>query len=65
MGIDVNKWMHYISALGVNFVNPYEEGWDIPGREGGKAAGFNQISDIDLTMANSINQYIMLMDKIE
>lgn len=36
MGIDVNKWMHYLSALGVAFINPYEEGWDIPGREGGK-----------------------------
>lgn len=36
MGIDVNKWMHYLGALGVVFINPYEEGWDIPGREGGK-----------------------------
>lgn len=36
MNIDVAKWMHYLSALGVNFINPYEEGWDIPGREGGK-----------------------------
>lgn len=27
MGIDVNKWMHYLSALGVMFINPYEEGW--------------------------------------
>lgn len=36
MGIDVNKWMHYLGALGVAFINPYEEGWDVPGREGGK-----------------------------
>lgn len=27
MGIDVNKWMHYLGALGVAFINPYEEGW--------------------------------------
>ena len=27
MGIDVNKWMHYLSALGIMFINPYEEGW--------------------------------------
>lgn len=27
MGIDVDKWMHYMNALGVVFVNPYEEGW--------------------------------------
>lgn len=65
MNIDVSKWMHYLSALGVNFINPYEEGWDIPGREGGKPAQFNQITALDLTMANTINQYIMLMDKIE
>lgn len=65
MGIDVNKWMHYLSALGVAFVNPYDEGWDIPGREGGKPSGFNQFSQIDLTMANTIDQYINLMDKIE
>ena len=65
MNIDVSKWMHYLSALGVNFVNPYEEGWDIPGREGGKQSQFNQISALDLTMANTIDQYINLMDKIE
>lgn len=65
MNIDVAKWMHYLSALGVNFVNPYEEGWDIPGREGGRPSQFNQISALDLTMANTIDQYINLMDKIE
>lgn len=65
MNIDASKWMHYLSAIGVNFVNPYEEGWDIPGREGGKPAQFNQISALDLTMADVINQYINLMSKIE
>lgn len=65
MNIDVNKWLHYLSAVGVNFINPYEEGWDIPGRDGSRPASFNQITSIDLTMANVINQYIMLMGKIE
>ena len=65
MGIDINKWMHYLSALGVMFINPYEEGWDIPGREGGKPATFNQFTALDLTMANVIDQYINLMMKIE
>ena len=64
MNIDVAKWMHYLGALGVNFVNPYEEGWDIPGREGGKPSQFNQITALDLTMANTIDQYINLMDRI-
>ena len=65
MNIDVAKWAHYLSALGVNFVNPYEDGWDIPGREGGKASAFNQFSAADLTMANVIDQYINLLNKIE
>ena len=65
MNIDVNKWMHYLSALGVNFINPYEEGWDIPGRDGSHPSPFNQIASVDLTMANVIAQYIQLMDKIE
>lgn len=65
MGIDVNKWMHYLSALGVAFINPYEDGWDIPGRDGGKPAQFNQFQAWDLSMANVIDQYINLMAKIE
>lgn len=65
MNIDVNKWMHYLSALGVAFINPYDEGWDIPGREGGKPSQFNQLSSWDLTMSNVIAEYIQLMLKIE
>lgn len=65
MNIDVNKWMHYLSALGVAFINPYDEGWDIPGREGGKPSPFNQLSSWDLTMSNVIAEYIQLMQKIE
>ena len=40
-------------------------GWNIPGREGGKPASFNQITSLDLTMSNIIAEYIQLMDKIE
>jgi hypothetical protein len=65
MGIDVNKWLHYLSALGVNLINPYEEGWDIPGREGGKPAQFNGISAQDLSMTNVIAGYLELLDKID
>lgn len=65
MNISPAKWMHYLSSVGVNFINPYEEGWDIPGREGGKPAQFNQITALDLTMSNVIAEYIQLMDKIE
>ena len=65
MNITPERWMHYLSSVGVNFINPYEEGWNIVGREGGKAAQFNQITALDLTMSNVIAEYIQLMDKIE
>lgn len=65
LGIDTAKWMHYLSALGVAFINPYDEGWDIPGREGGRPASFNGFTTWDLTMGNVIAQYIQLLDKIE
>lgn len=65
MNITPERWMHYLSSVGVNFINPYEEGWNIPGREGGKPATFNQITALDLTMSNVIAEYIQLMDKIE
>lgn len=36
MNIAPDRWLHYLSSVGVNFINPYEEGWNIPGRDGGK-----------------------------
>lgn len=65
MGITVDKWMHYLSSVGVNFINPYDTQWNVPGREGGKPAQFNQITALDLTMSNVIAEYIQLMNKIE
>lgn len=65
LGIDESKWMHYLTAMGVAFVNPYDEGWNIPGREGGKASAYNQLTAVDLSMANVLAEYINLMEKIE
>jgi hypothetical protein len=65
MDMDVPRWLHMLNAVGINFINPYEEGWDIPGREGGKPAAYNQMTEHDLTMGNVISQYIELMFKIE
>jgi hypothetical protein len=65
MGVTTEKFLHYLSSLGVVFFNPYEEGWDIPGREGGKPSSFNQFSSVDLSMSNVIAGYIQLMVKIE
>lgn len=65
MGITPERWLHYLSSVGVNFINPYEEGWNIPGREGGKPSQYNQLTALDLTMSQVIAEYIQLMDKIE
>jgi len=63
MGITPERWMHYLSAVGVNFVNPYEGNPSDP--SGTRAAAFNQFHSDDLTMSNVIAEYIQLMDKIE
>lgn len=65
MNITPERWMHYLSSVGVNFINPYDTQWGIPGRDGSKPASFNQITALDLTMSNVISEYIQLMDKIE
>lgn len=39
MGITPAKWMHYLSSVGVAFVNPYEEGWGNSERSGGHCFG--------------------------
>ena len=48
-----------------DFTIVHNTGWDIPGRDGSNPAAFNQISAMDLTMANVIDGYINLMSKIE
>jgi hypothetical protein len=62
-GYDFNKWIYYLSALGINIVNPYEDEMGV--ERHGKAASFNQFSSIDLSMANVINEYVLLLSKIE
>ncbi len=65
MNIDPAKWMHYLSSVGVMFINPYEDGWDVPGREGGRPSAYNQFTELDLTMSNVIGEYVNLLAKIE
>lgn len=40
-------------------------GWDIPGRDGGRPSQFSNYTAMDLTMGNTINTYIGLLEKIE
>lgn len=62
MGITVERWMHYLSSVGVSFINPYETS---PEGSAGRPSQFNQFQSMDLTMSNVISEYIQLMDKIE
>lgn len=39
MGITPTKWLHYLSSVGVSFVNPYEEGFGNTERSGGHCFG--------------------------
>lgn len=63
-GWDVQKWMYYLDALGIMFVNSFEEG-----KRGtqfqGKTPSFNQFQSIDLTMGDMVQQCVGILDKIE
>lgn len=61
-GMDIDRWMYYLKAMKIAFINSFEEG-----RKGvatGKIANFNQFQSIDLSLANTIQQYIETLDYI-
>ena len=61
-GIDMEKWMYYFDTLGLAFINSFEEG---KGKFAGQTSSFNQFANIDMTLSQSIGQYINIMAKIE
>lgn len=62
-GIDIDKWMYYLKAMGIAFINSHEEGRK--GSMTGKISTFNQFSSVDLSMANTIQQYINTLEYIK
>lgn len=56
---DVDKWMYYLDAMGVMFINSMEEG------KRGEHSTFNQFQSVDLTMGNYIQTHIALLSQIE
>ena len=58
-GWDVDKWMYYLDAMGIMFVNSMEEG------KRGETSNFNQFQSIDLTMGNFIQTHVALLEQIE
>ena len=66
MGVDVNKWLHLLSSVGVNFYNPDETGWD--NDEDNRADRSNDgkmIQSEDLSMSNTIASYVQILEMIE
>jgi hypothetical protein len=62
-GMDVEKWMYYLKAMKIAFINSHEEGKK--GSMTGKTSNFNQFQSIDLSLANQIQQYIDTLNYIK
>ncbi len=61
-GIDVDKWMYYFDTAGIAFINSFEEG---KGKFQGQTSAFNQFAGVDMTLSQSVGQYINILEKIE
>lgn len=61
-GIDIEKWMYYLKAMKIGFINSFEEGKK--GQSTGKLSTFNQFQSIDLSLSNTIQQYISSLEYI-
>lgn len=62
-GIDIERWMYYLRAMKVAFINSAEEG--TKGSQTGKISTFNQFQSIDMSLANVIQQYIQTLEYIK
>lgn len=59
VGIDTDKWLYYLDAMGVAFINSMEEGAE------GQRSAFNQFSSVDLSTGQQINNYVNLLSSLE
>lgn len=62
-GMTLEKWMHYFDNIGIAFINSFEEGKGPLGQ--GRASSFNQFQAVDMSLSQSIGQYIGILNKIE
>lgn len=62
-GIDVEQWMYYLKAMKIGFINSFEE--SSKGTRIGQISNFNQFQSIDLSLANTIQQYIDSLEYIK
>ena len=62
-GIDMDKWIYYFNSVGIAFINSFEEGTE--GSSVGKTSNFNQFTSVDMSLSQSMGQYINILSKIE
>jgi hypothetical protein len=60
--MDASKWLYYYDILGIVWVNSMEEG-----REGDPTSrsSFSHYQMLDQSISSSINNYILMLDKVE
>lgn len=61
-GIDLEKWMYYFDSMGIAFINSFEEG---KGKFQGQTSQFNQFTAVDMSLSQSVGQYLGILQKIE
>lgn len=62
-GMDMERWMHYLKEMKIAFINSFEE--SKKGASQGQTSRFNQFTSVDLSLAQSIQQYINMLDYIK
>lgn len=61
-GMDLEKWIYYFNTTGLAFINSFEEGKD---KFAGQTSNFNQFTAVDMSLSQSVGQYIGILNKIE
>jgi hypothetical protein len=62
--MDMEQWMYYFDNLGIMYINSFQEG-KAGTRTQGMTPQFNQFREFDLTMSNVVQQYMMILSKLE
>lgn len=62
-GIDRERWLYYMKEMKIAFINSFEEGKK--GSQVGQLSKFNQFQSIDLSLSQSIQQYINFLDYLK
>ncbi len=62
-GVSLEQWMYYLKENKIAFINSFEE--SNKGTKQGQTSNFNQFQTIDMSLTNSVQQYINYLQFIE